>query len=74
MKTIKLEQNTTGWVSMSAKVTTIVVHFSDGHREKMSFGEFVMMPKRKSKKAVQLDCYEKGEIVPTINDSTKCNS
>lgn len=63
MKTIKFNPKETGWISIDGDVITIVAHFNDGHKETISFLDFVTISKRKYNKIVQIDCYKEGEEI-----------
>lgn len=54
--------NETGWQSIPGGTHTIVAHFRDGHEEKMSLVEFLVMG-RKRNQVKRIDCYEEGEEI-----------
>lgn len=53
--------NETGWQSIPGGTHTIVAHFRDGHKEKMSLVDFLVMG-RKCNQVKRIDCYKEGEI------------
>lgn len=53
--------NETGWQSIPGGTHTIVAHFRDGHEEKMSLVDFLVMG-RKRNQVKRIDCYKEGEI------------
>ena len=54
--------NETGWQSIPGGTHTIVAHFRDGHKEKMSLVDFLVMG-RKRNQVKRIDCYEEGEEI-----------
>jgi hypothetical protein len=53
--------NETGWQSIPGDTHTIVAHFRDGHEEKMSLVDFLVMG-RKRNQVKRIDCYKEGEL------------
>ena len=57
--------NKTGWQSIPGGTHTIVAHFRDGHEEKMSLAEFLVMG-RKRNQVKRIDCYKEGEEIKEL--------
>ena len=57
--------NETGWQSIPGGIHTIVAHFRDGHKEKMSLVEFLVMG-RKRNQVKRIDCYKEGEEIKEL--------
>ena len=53
--------NEPGWLSIPGDTRTIVAHFIDGHEEKMSLTDLLVMG-RKRNQVKRIDCYKEGEI------------
>ena len=53
--------NKTGWQSIPGDIRTIVAHFRDGHEEKMSLTDFLVMGRNRNQ-VKRIDCYKEGEI------------
>ena len=62
MKSIKVNPDQTGWVSIDGDVKTIVAHFKDGHTETFSMVEFLVAHKA-HKQVIQIDCYKEDEEI-----------
>lgn len=62
MESYKVNNKETGWLRISGDTRTIVAHFKDGHTEKFSLPDFLVMGKRTLNKVIQIDCYKEGEV------------
>lgn len=63
MKSVKIDPNETGWVSIDANVKTVVAHFKDGNKETYGLFDFLTLKSRIKKNIVQVDCYTENEKV-----------
>jgi hypothetical protein len=57
MKSIKVDNQKTGWVVIPATTKKIVAHFNDGHKEVIDLVDYITMNSKKKSQVNQIDCY-----------------
>ena len=64
MKSVKVNPDKTRWTTFPGDTKTIIAHFKDGHKEKFTLVEFLLLVAKKAyKNVIQLDFYKEGEEI-----------